>query len=50
VNNLSAEKNLAWRGDNEFLAAGGAKCLRYGIRPAKKFSHKVPADSQMRLV
>ncbi|HEX4350687.1 MAG TPA: hypothetical protein VH251_09870 [Verrucomicrobiae bacterium] len=35
------KKTLVWLGENEFFPGGQAKSLRYGIRPAKKFLHKV---------
>jgi hypothetical protein len=41
VNNPWDEDSLIPQGENSFSRNAGAKCLRTGIRPAKKRSYKV---------
>jgi hypothetical protein len=48
VNNPQSEKTLVRQGENEFFCRRRAKSLRHGIRPAKKFHHKVPPEARLR--
>jgi hypothetical protein len=50
VNNILPEKTIVLWGENHFLAMPFAKCLRTGIRPAKKFHHKVQPQALTRPV
>jgi hypothetical protein len=40
------KKTVVWRGENDFPPRRTAKCLRTGIRPAKKFHRKVQPEAR----